>query len=280
MDYRVIAPNDPHAHSADPQFVPIVHDLDLYPSLAERFGAALVADDPNPWAALQQPPQPPSVEMISMLVGVQDRGQPLQPLEPARQRAGVQQDPGLLLLHQQARVPELGQPHDPSSRFATRRPFLPRQRGVGPPVGRGRPGTASQLRCLIAARSRDGFDGHGRDPFGPVRGRRVARCASTSSWASRAVGSARRPNCWPRPSTWSTSASATSSGGTSSTTPSSARRSGAWWPPGSWCPTSWSRPWCTSACPSTTGTSGSSSTASRATSRRPASSWRATTSTR
>jgi hypothetical protein len=100
VDDRVVAPGDADADSAEVQLLAVVDHLDLHPGLAEGLGAPLVADDPGPRVAVEQPPQPCLVEVVGVLVGEQHRGQPLQLLEPAREGARVQQQPGAVLLHQ------------------------------------------------------------------------------------------------------------------------------------------------------------------------------------
>jgi hypothetical protein len=102
VDDRMVAPGDTNAHPADVQLLAVGHHLDLHPGLAEGLGAARVADDPDPGVTVQQPPQPLLVEVVGVLVGEEHRGQSLQLLEPGREVAGVQQQPGAALLDQQA----------------------------------------------------------------------------------------------------------------------------------------------------------------------------------
>jgi hypothetical protein len=118
MDGGMLAAGHPHAQPAELQLVAVVDDLDVGARLAKSVGAALVADHPHPGVPVEQPPQPPSVQVVDVLVGDAHPGQPLQLLEPGGERAGVQH-PGPALLHQQARVPELGQAHASTSRGQT-----------------------------------------------------------------------------------------------------------------------------------------------------------------
>ena len=111
VDDGVVAPGHGQPQPAQLQLVAVVDDLDVGPGLAKGLGAALVADHPHPRVAVQQPPHPPGVEVVAVLVGDAHRGQPVQLLEPLGERARVEQHPGPALLHQQARVPELGQAH-------------------------------------------------------------------------------------------------------------------------------------------------------------------------
>ena len=82
MDDGVVAAGHPHPEPAQVQLVAVVDDLDLGAGLAQAAGAALVGHHPDARVAVQQPPQPPGVEVVDMLVGDADRGQPLQGLEP------------------------------------------------------------------------------------------------------------------------------------------------------------------------------------------------------
>jgi hypothetical protein len=92
-----------------------VYDLDRRAGRGELLGAALVAEHPGPGVAVQQRAKPLEVEVVGVLVGDQHGGQALKLLEPSGEGARVQQQPGRSLLHQQARVPVLGQPHGASS---------------------------------------------------------------------------------------------------------------------------------------------------------------------
>src|SRR6266508_6200265 len=145
---RVIASDDANPHPADLKLVPVVHHLNLPPSSSNGLGAPLIADDADPRVAVQEPPKPLRVEMIGVLVGEQHRGQPLQRLEPAREGARVQQHPGLRLLHQQARVPELGQPHPASLWPAVRlvRPTTPATAPAQRASGTTAPGSSPPAR--------------------------------------------------------------------------------------------------------------------------------------
>jgi hypothetical protein len=64
VDDRVVTPGHAHADPAEVQFLAVVDHLDLHPGLAQGLGAPLVADDPGPRVAVQQPPQPCLVEVV------------------------------------------------------------------------------------------------------------------------------------------------------------------------------------------------------------------------
>jgi hypothetical protein len=115
VDDRVVAPADAHRDPADVQLLPVVDDLDRRAGRGELLGAALVAEHPGPGVAVQQRAKPLEVEVVGVLVGDQHGGQALQLLEPTGEGTRVQQQPGRSLLHQQARVSVLGQPHGASS---------------------------------------------------------------------------------------------------------------------------------------------------------------------
>jgi len=102
VDGGVVAPEHRNAKAAEVQLVPVVDDLDVGAGLAEGAGAALVAGHPDPGVAVQHQPQPLGVEMVDVLVGEADRGQPVQGLEPVGERARIKQHPGPALLDQQA----------------------------------------------------------------------------------------------------------------------------------------------------------------------------------